>query len=185
LAVSAGSPTPSYHRWWEFIRFSVVARIAAVVIFGSLIFLYNLGGHYIGERGPQIATTSTPQDGVAQSNLMGAAGDLRTAYVFNHNTFTGITATVMQSSSGGQLQWSEPPESSTSDHSPNFAASGPIVTVALLSTSGSCWFARVNMELNGGLTPGGLYLVGQTHAGCSAANPPPAEDWSIAFPTKS
>jgi hypothetical protein len=180
-----GAPTSSGNRWMNWGIYSIRMWIVAVAVFGGMTILYDVGLHFLSaESGkPTIASESTAEDIPAQFNLLAAAAYLRGVYAINHDTFTGVTPTTMEAQPNSHVAWSIEPASGYSHLHSSIAAAGPVATLAMWGADGTCWFARIDMQIDGGGQPNGTTFVGQTHSECYAANPPDS-GWTAAFPPR-
>ena len=182
-----GAPATSGNRWMNFARYSFRLRFAAIVIFGGMIFAYNVGLHFLDARASRtfvsgVATSSTPSDVLIQAQVIKAATVVRGAYVANHDSFVGLTPATLNSQPGthygfvgqGQLAYDEAVS----------AVFGPTTATLAAEAGGDvCWFARINMHVDGGEPPNGVQFVGTQGStpGCTAASAP-VSGWTNGFP---
>lgn len=178
-----GAPVSSGNRWMDWARYSFRLRILGIAVFGGMILLYDVGGHILNaESGkPTMVTASTAGDIPAQSNLLATAAYLRGEYSANHATFTGVTPMTLEAQPSSHLVWSTGPASGYGDVYSSLSAAGAVATLAMWGSNGTCWFARIDMQLDGGGQPNGTTFLGQAHSECYAASPP-VLGWAAAFP---
>jgi hypothetical protein len=137
---------------------------------------------------PVVITTpvsSTEQDFATQINVQGASLYLKLAYAPDGSTFSGITtAKLMASDPHDNLTWVSASTDSTNGDTMSLAASGPTATIASMSTSGACWFAKIDMDIDGGRVPNGTQFAGSMGGACNASQAP-ISGWMPQFPPRS
>ena len=163
-------------------RYSARLRLLGIVVFGGMIALYNVGLHYLNESAnASIARTTSAQDVPTQFDLLVAAASVRQVYATGHDSFAEATPTAMDSQPGNHIEWTSGPVSQSPQRSVSMYISDPVATVAMEGATGTCWFARVDMQVNGGASPNGVMFAGEYHTTCWASGPP-TSGWSYAFP---
>jgi len=189
-----GPPATTGNRWWNWVRYSIHMRIVGIFVFGGMILLYDAGGQLFGAwkatpgvrvaREAQIppVTESSPGDASIQSDLIHAAATAREAYVADHGSFNGVTWGVMDAQPGNHLSFTNvasPPGTQTI----SFSAEDAVATLAGWGGDNDnvCWFARVDMQVNGGAQPGGLQFQGMKSFSCVAVFAP-SSGWADGFP---
>ena len=182
-----GAPTTTGNRWVNFARYSIRLRFAAIVIFGAMFFAYNLGLHFLDARAGRtfisgVATTSMPTDVLIQSQVVEAAAIVRSAYAANHGSFAGLTPATLNAQPGTHLVFVAPGQVAYNEEV-STALSPTTATLVLPADGDMCWFARINMQVNGGESPNGVQFAGTRGStyGCTAASAP-ASGWTNAFP---
>ncbi len=179
-----GPPRTSGNRWMNWIRYSARLRLLGIVVFGVMIALYDVGLHYLDESAAaSIARTTSAQDVPTQFELLAAAASVRQGYAAGHDSFAGTTPTAMDSQPGNRLEWTTGSAGQSPPRSVSMYISGPVAMVAMEGATGTCWFARVDMQVNGGAPPTGVMFAGEYHTPCWASGPPP-DGWSYSFPPR-
>ena len=164
-------------------RWIVVAlSIAAVVAITALVV------PRLTKTAPVVVTTpvsSTEQDYATQSNVQGASLYLKLAYAPDGSTFSGMTtAKLMASDPHDNLTWVSASTDSTNGDTMSLVASGATATIASMSTTGACWFAKIDMQINGGRVPNGTQFAGSMGGACNASHAP-TSGWNSQFPPRS
>jgi hypothetical protein len=192
-----GPPRSSGNRWMNWARYSFRLRLLGIFVFGGMILLYNTGGHYLGAwtktNGTQVApevqlppVTRTPAGDVSvQSDLISAAATARAVYVANHGTFDGLSSAAMNSQPGNHLLFTIVQSPRGSQKAISFSGTGEVMSLAEWGNDNDdiCWFASVNMQVNGGAPPGGIQFVGVKSPICAAgAGYDPSAGWAVEFP---
>jgi hypothetical protein len=163
-----------------------------------MILLYDAGGHLLEalHRTPTVPVapvqmlpvTSTPAgDVVLQSDLINAAATARGAYLANHGTFDDVTWDEMDAQPGNHLSFTGVTSLTGPQRSISFDAAGAVANLAVTGNDDNiCWFARIDMQVNGGASPGGTQFVGMktTADGCWGGAAP-ATGWADGFPPES
>jgi hypothetical protein len=191
-----GPPATTGNRWGNWARYSVRMRIVGIVFFGGMILLYDAGGHLllalnktpvpVSEAQLPPVTSSPPGDVAVQSDLVDAAATARAVYSANQRTFSDVDAGLMQYSERGNHLSFTNIESPPGTQVVSVSAGGPVATLAVWGTDSDniCWFARVDMLVNGGAPPGGIQFVGVRSGACEAALAPQGV-WADEFPPES
>lgn len=163
-------------------RWIVIALSIAVVVVVAVLAVPRLT-----KSSPVVITTpvsSTEQDFATQLNVGGASLYLKYAYSPDGMTFSGMTpAKLVASDPHDNLTWVSASTDSTNGDTMSLAASGSTATIASMSATGACWFARINMQIDGGRVPNGTQFAGSMGGACNALHPP-TSGWNSQFPPR-
>lgn len=164
-------------------RWIVIAlSIAAVVAIAALVV------PRLTKTSPVVITTpvsSTEQDYATQTNVQGASLYLKLAYAPDGSTFSGMTtAKLVASEPHDNLTWVSASTDSTNGDTMSLAASGAMATIASMSTTGACWFAKIDMQIDGGRVPNGTQFAGSMGGACNASHAPNS-GWNSQFAPRS